>query len=344
MNSINSIPYTSMEPVRIFSLDGGGVRGICSAMIAAEMTHRLNGQLIDYVDIFAGVSIGSVIAGGLTTGFTADQIVTLWENKAKEVFVRSPFRAVTTLNGDIAPKWDLDNLDKLLSDNFKDTLLKDCKAEFICAATETTTREPWYFNRNDAREIPELSHLKLKDVLECSSAAPGYFRSVPLKLHDQNLNFIDGAIGTPNPTQAAYSYAGDPENALIVSIGTGRSISPLTYKQTAQMGFIDWAIVGDVVGLTVDCIAEAVHKSMEKSFEQMYKHQRKAKNLVTTKEETETFVNGKYTRFQLKLKKIVKLDDASEIPYLMQATRDFIGENDQLIQKTSDALKATVKG
>ena len=77
--------------VKILSLDGGGIRGIISAVILKEVENQLEKYceeknlpeigLHDYFDLVAGTSTGSLIAAGIAVKKEADDLITLYEKK-----------------------------------------------------------------------------------------------------------------------------------------------------------------------------------------------------------------------------------------------------------------------
>ena len=310
-----TVKTSEQDPATILSIDGGGVRGIFPALLIEEIEKRTRRKSNELFKIIAGTSIGSLIGGGLAIGIPADKIVRLWESEAKNIFNRSLFREVTTINGYFAPRWSVDPLEKLLEDNFGDVLLKDTSTELICSAIETTKNDPWCFNRNAAANNPTLSSIKVREVIRSSAAAPGFFRSSPININGEQLNFVDGSLFAPNPSNVAYSFAGNPEHSLVLSLGTGRRIKPLTYHQTAQMGIIEWAV--PAVEMMIQGNADETHDIMKRSLPE-----------------------NSYFRWQTTLDRDVSLDDADQIPYLIRTAKTYIAENDKSIDKTCDLLAA----
>ena len=64
----------------VLSLDGGGVRGLMTTMILAEIEEKISAQLhepfkiTDAVDSIIGTSAGGLIALGLAAGFSACEL------------------------------------------------------------------------------------------------------------------------------------------------------------------------------------------------------------------------------------------------------------------------------
>jgi uncharacterized protein len=72
-----SAKATSSKPsLIILSCDGGGVRGLITAMLL----HDLDPAFLQKVSLFAGTSTGSIIALGLAAGISTQQLVTLYSS------------------------------------------------------------------------------------------------------------------------------------------------------------------------------------------------------------------------------------------------------------------------
>src|SRR2546422_5276580 len=54
------------QPIRILSIDGGGIRGIIPAMVLAELERRTGRPICKLFDLIAGTSTGGVLALALT--------------------------------------------------------------------------------------------------------------------------------------------------------------------------------------------------------------------------------------------------------------------------------------
>ena len=73
----------------IVSCDGGGIRGLITAMLLEDLDAKCPGFL-GKVDLFAGTSTGGIIALGLAAGIPTSTIRQLYENDGGQIFV--PFQ------------------------------------------------------------------------------------------------------------------------------------------------------------------------------------------------------------------------------------------------------------
>lgn len=69
----------------VLSLDGGGIKGAVSARIIARICNEFP-DFLDHVDLVAGCSIGSIIAGLIASGYQADELTDIFKIAAPSVF------------------------------------------------------------------------------------------------------------------------------------------------------------------------------------------------------------------------------------------------------------------
>jgi patatin-like phospholipase/acyl hydrolase len=97
---------TDERPLRLLSLDGGGVRGLSSLLILQRIMHVVNQRQkagsggkqslrpCEYFDIIAGTSTGGLIAIMLgTLRMTVDDCITSYQSFAPKIFPKEGFRA-----------------------------------------------------------------------------------------------------------------------------------------------------------------------------------------------------------------------------------------------------------
>ncbi|MBD2122285.1 patatin-like phospholipase family protein [Trichocoleus sp. FACHB-262] len=71
---------------RILSLDGGGIRGVIAARILQVVEQQLGGPLSQHFDLIAGTSTGSLLAAGVTLGFSSERLINLYQERGKTIF------------------------------------------------------------------------------------------------------------------------------------------------------------------------------------------------------------------------------------------------------------------
>jgi uncharacterized protein len=246
-------------PKKLLSLDGGGIRGILTLGILAEIETQLrnvHGQndlvLADYFDYIAGTSTGAIIATALSLGKTVKEITALYETLGEQVFKRNWLHPLVSLH---PSKPLIDELEKIIG---RDTTLGDRRLQtlLLIVLHATTSDSPWLLSNNPSArynrperalkihpgtgksQVPDRNlDLSLVHLVRGSTAAPTYFAPERILVGDQPRTFQDGGV-TPynNPglllatmaTQLEYELcwpAGD-DKLLLVSVGTG--IAPVT--------------------------------------------------------------------------------------------------------------------
>jgi len=70
---------------RVLSLDGGGIRGILTALLLERILKARPAFLAD-VNLFAGTSTGSILAIGLAKGLTPPELIALYREQGPRIF------------------------------------------------------------------------------------------------------------------------------------------------------------------------------------------------------------------------------------------------------------------
>ncbi|KAG8682852.1 hypothetical protein FRC11_014305 [Ceratobasidium sp. 423] len=209
-----------LRPLRLLSLDGGGVRGISSLSILKAIMDRIKpgARPCDYFDLIAGTSTGGLIAIMLgRLRMSVDDCILYYHRLAKKIFKRSRAAQAGSL-ALVEHRFSPDNLEEAIKDVVarltpSNSKMADhhqhCARTFVLAHQSADTCEIWEAGR-------------------ATSAAPSYFPPIKLKdEHGQLRSYIDGALGYNNPSKELLNEARDvfgPEHTIgcFLSIGTGR--------------------------------------------------------------------------------------------------------------------------
>jgi patatin-like phospholipase/acyl hydrolase len=225
-----------MPNFRILSCDGGGIRGVLSAVLLNRLSAAYPNLLQDRPDtisMYAGTSTGGILALGLAAGLTPAQIRDLYVTDGKLIFDSSWTRDVVELGGLSGSKYDNVNLKQILQETFGARKLQDLKPRVLIAsfsldnqASDPASRtwNPKFFHNFTGADSDGDS--LLVDVAMSTSAAPTYFPSYGV--------YIDGGVIANNPSMAAVVQAMDGRNQpgeratldgiKLLSIGTGASL------------------------------------------------------------------------------------------------------------------------
>lgn len=93
----------------ILSCDGGGIRGLITAMIIQQIDQQTG--FLDKVDLFAGTSTGGIIALALASGLPISKIVGLYSDNCSQIF--TPYTPPDSVDQDVEN--DLSSVDNTLS-------------------------------------------------------------------------------------------------------------------------------------------------------------------------------------------------------------------------------------
>lgn len=226
----------------IFSIDGGGVRGILTLQLLKKIEEIAGMKICQFCDLCAGTSTGGIIAGLLACGYSASAIEKLYIQLVRKVFHKRSPVASRFFN---PPRYTKDHFREALKTTLGDlTLEAACLRQdtdlFITAKDITDNEETFFtcFNRSGTRGT--YRHALLRTVMEATMSAPTYFN--PLE------RFIDGGTTAyNNPSLAAlmeavrYDGRGKyqlPEVTLF-SFGTGKRVQSVSPEQAAHPAGID---------------------------------------------------------------------------------------------------------
>jgi uncharacterized protein len=250
--------YEARVPRKLLALDGGGIRGVITLEILAEVERQLGlksgkgeeFRLSDYFDYIAGTSTGAIIAAGLSLGMSVKQLLDFYTTKGKDMFDRSFFLKQWKSLYESGP------LLEMLKEIFgADTDMTVGNGKFKClllvVTMNRTTDSPWPVSNNPFAKYNDLSRqdcnakIKLYQLVRASTAAPVFFPPETLQWDpndpEKTFVFVDGGV-TPfnNPafllykmaTHSAYrlNWETGEDKMLIVSVGTGSAPTEGEYK------------------------------------------------------------------------------------------------------------------
>jgi predicted acylesterase/phospholipase RssA len=237
------------QPLRILSLDGGGVRGISSLCVLKELMAQTSRQRAaenpnepksatrpcDVFDLICGTSTGGLIAlmlGRLEMVFplfmklskTVDDCFKAYLSLAQEVFTAKPKLKATNAKFDdeilerrikeIIQTQNVDMDDPLAHPDGK------CKT-FVVATIVRAASNAVLMQTYDNFPSSEAFDCTIWQAARAKSAAPTFFKPIEI----ERVQYADGGVGHNNPAELAIHEAhkiwpGRPISCL-VSIGTG---------------------------------------------------------------------------------------------------------------------------
>jgi patatin-like phospholipase/acyl hydrolase len=206
-------------PFRILSLDGGGIRGIVAAKMLSYVEKQINKPLNEYFDLIVGTSTGSILAAGIATGLSSEDIVDFYISKSSIIF---PYQSLFSLKriplilkyGISAPKYSNEGLIQVLKNVFGETRLFDIgtSPRLLVVSYDTIERNPIIFK--SWRPDKAYGNVPLWEVCVSSSSAPTYFPAYKLDKR-VNGNAKDASINTILLSDNESTVDGVYENAEI---------------------------------------------------------------------------------------------------------------------------------
>lgn len=185
----------------ILSCDGGGIRGLVTAVMLERLEQKLkvknpNKQLRDYFDLIAGTSTGSIIACGVAKGVDASTIRQLYLKQGIVIFPKIDEVAWSLLirirPGYSQAIYDGKGLEAVLQDEEvfgKNLLFGDLPVPTLVTSYDAYNRQAAVMvNRvNGINTEPAFANIPVWEVCRASAAAPTAFPAHLMK----EKNFIE---------------------------------------------------------------------------------------------------------------------------------------------------------
>ena len=294
---------------RILSLDGGGVRGVLTAVLLDRLVKKFP-DLLDKVDLFAGTSTGAILALGLAYGLKPGDLIDFYQKRAQSIFADEWF----DMGGITRAKYDNQKLRAVFEKIFGEATLGDLKKRVLVPTFDLDNKgekkqprmwKPKFFHNFPGTDSDRKE--RVTDVLMRTTAAPTYFPS----FH----GYIDGGMVANNPSMAALAQALDSStgkqvlrNIRLLSLGTG--FNP-TYLQGDRLdwGLEQWA--PKMVSLMMDGMMSVADFQCER------------------------MLGARYQRVSLVFAQVVRLDDAKKIRFMVDLAQKFdLAETIEWMDKT----------
>jgi hypothetical protein len=242
---------------RILSVDGGGIRGLISALVIAEIEARLSAQvgrkarMDEYFHLFAGTSTGGLISLALTapTEVSAKDLALFYTEDGPKIFSRDLWRELSTLWGFTGPKYSSGPLREAIERRLGASKISEATRDLFVTSYDMNKSEPHFFKRWRALESEDRD-FPIADPALATSAAPTYFPSHGLG----RRALVDGGVFAANPSVAAIAEALgrqsdepaklEPDDLFLVSIGTGEFETDYAQTKVSGWGKLGWIAGG----------------------------------------------------------------------------------------------------
>jgi uncharacterized protein len=260
----------STAPKKILALDGGGIRGMITVEVLAEieslLRHKLGrGEdfvLADYFDFVAGTSTGAIVAACIAIGMKVSDIRTFYLESGEEMFDKA------FLLKRFRHKYEDEKLAAKMKGVFNEGAPQDTtlgsdrlRTVLMMVMRNATTDSPWPVSNNPFAKYNQRVRddgsprddcnldLPLWQLVRASTAAPVYFPPEVVQCGRQEFVFVDGGITTyNNPAFQAFlmatvepyrmNWPAGEDKILLVSIGTGASPQANADLDPSQMNLL----------------------------------------------------------------------------------------------------------
>ncbi|KAL2856133.1 acyl transferase/acyl hydrolase/lysophospholipase [Aspergillus pseudodeflectus] len=275
-----------LRPVRLLSLDGGGIRGISELTILAEIMHRVKvEQQLDvvplpagYFDMICGTSTGGLIAillGRLR--FSVAEAIEQYGVFAEKVFSSRKIKGQDgSFKASRLEEVIKEVICKKLGEGHEEEKMyeseageSECKT-FVCAASAKSLKSSPRLFRTWMSNINPSENCTIWEACRATTAAPTFFKSIRIGRPGVQEEFVDAGLGCNNPVkqlllEACQEFGKDRPVSCIVSIGTGKARVIRLNKPRGLDRWIHRDLVGALAKMATD--SEEVAREMERRFE-----------------------------------------------------------------------------
>jgi predicted acylesterase/phospholipase RssA len=218
------------------------MRGVFTAAFIAGLESVLSARLAEQLDLIVGTSTGGLIALGLASGRSGQEMLDLYRNHGREIFSGSfPGRGL------LMPKYSRKGLDRIVQREFGDLCMRDLKVPTCISAYEAVSGQTRVFKTAHAADLYWGHDQLVWKVAAATSAAPTYFSPVQFTEEDAH---VDGGVWANNPsmiaiTEAVRRFDRELDELRLLSVGT---VSPRprvrSFRAARRMGWPRWARPG----------------------------------------------------------------------------------------------------
>lgn len=183
------------KPLIILTVDGGGMRGITSAILIKEIEKKLGNKVVNVVDFFGGTSVGSLIVSMLTApnkNYDGAFLEGFIKQVGKTVFAKPIKRTIRTLGGLTGSKYSAKPLEDLLKEKLgANTKVGQTKKPVLIVTLDFTHKRPFVFSSLS----PDTKRYNLWEAARASSAAPVLFKGHEIQIiNGSRRTLVDGGI------------------------------------------------------------------------------------------------------------------------------------------------------
>lgn len=237
---------------QILSLDGGGYKGMFSAVLLAKVEEDLQISVVDHFDLIAGTSTGGIIALGIGAGFSPANLVDFYLDNGPAIFPHPRRRVLRQI---VRSKYSAEPLREALIGTFGDRCLWESSVPLCIPSYDLENDAVYLFRTPHSERLRRDWREKMVDIALATSAAPTY-----LPAHDlRGLRLVDGGLWANNPSvvaisEAVHEFKIDLADIRVLSLGTTSDLS-LRPQRLDHGGMAFWAATATKVILRGQSLA-----------------------------------------------------------------------------------------
>jgi len=234
---------------KILTIDGGGIKGLYSASVLAELEKCYGVKLSDHFDLVCGTSTGGLLALGISLGIPMKDIVTFYEEKGPNIFSERGKKSCLSKcwfklkQAILSSKYSQEPLRNALAEVFGDKKIGDSKNLLCIPSYDINVGRARVFKK-DYDNLRTDDNLYYVDVALATTAAPTYF---PITEID-GVQYVDGGIWANNPIlvglyEYLYKFSDDDrfDGVEILSISSFEVEKGETYVTKTSRPFFKWS-------------------------------------------------------------------------------------------------------
>lgn len=239
----------------ILSIDGGGMKGIVSAVLLDKLEILLqkysqnpNARIGDYFDFIAGTSTGSILAAlylipeNNHPKYSAWEILNFYLTLGPSIFVKQSLYPL--FGSKYVSHGFQETAEKLFGSLKTSELFKPC----LITSYDTTSRKAIFFNSETGKKDP-LRNPYVAEAVRASCSAPTYFPPVCLSITpDCPACYVDGGVVANDPSLCAVIEAlklkqcKSIHDIHLLSVGNVKNDVSYKYRDVKKWGLLEWAV------------------------------------------------------------------------------------------------------
>jgi len=238
----------------ILTIDGGGMRGMITISMLAELERQTGKRCNELFDMVAGTSTGAIIAAGIAVGYSAEEILNLvYRERLPGAFPKNNLLLyIRYIFNGLRYFYDLKPFYDALGTLVVDKKVGDLQKPILFVTTQDVRTSNTIYVVSKGPGSAFAADWPVSGAIGASGAAPVFFPPVA-------GNLIDGGVGVNgNPCLAAaieaMEYIGaaegfTPGNVMLFSLGTGYTPNTVEDGKADRFWLGNWIpyIIGEAL-------------------------------------------------------------------------------------------------